>query len=272
MTDILCIHKRYWKLLGNCDPLIAKEMIKTALRKANTKTDQFITMLNSLAGFQWVGEELFTRIPEHYSIIYSSRSCFMWIITLTGRKVELREKVPETRRSGHAWQTIFNVAFTKSWFGVIMVKRVHFCENDEVLCNQLGPKAKRYHYKRPSANDNTKVGRRLKTTADPDQVTCEHCKEKLSSRSKTFVCSTCGQMTETFIITETVTMHSSVTARFRGRRTLLRTEQRKLISITCPICNATVPATENWNKISCIMKVDGLKGESLTLEAEAPKV
>lgn len=114
MTDILCINKRYWKLLGNYDPIVAKEMIKSALRKANATTDQFIKALNKIAGFVWVGDELFTKIPDHYDMIYSSKTSYMWIVTLAGRKVELREKIPETVRSGHAWQTIFNVAFTKA--------------------------------------------------------------------------------------------------------------------------------------------------------------
>jgi hypothetical protein len=114
MTDILCINKRYWKLVGECDPTIAKSLIKDALRKANATIGQFIEALNSIAGFKWVGEELFTRLPDHYNIIYSSNSCYMWLITLTGRKVELREKIPETKRRGRAWQTIFNVAFTKT--------------------------------------------------------------------------------------------------------------------------------------------------------------
>jgi hypothetical protein len=114
MTDILYINKRYWKLLGNDDPIITKEIIKAALRKANTTTDQFIRALNNVAGYQWVGEELFTRIPDHYDMIYSSRTNFMWVVTLTTRKVELREKIPETIRNGHAWQTIFNVAISKT--------------------------------------------------------------------------------------------------------------------------------------------------------------
>jgi len=114
MTDVLCIHKRYWQLAGNIDPIIAKEILKTALRKSNTSTDQFLVTLNDVAGFKWVDHELYTKKPEDYDLIYSSISSYMWIVTLTGRKVELREKIPESKRCGHAWQTVFNMAFSKS--------------------------------------------------------------------------------------------------------------------------------------------------------------
>ena len=143
-----------------------------------------------------------------------------------------------------------------------MAKRIHFCENDVVLCNQLGPKAQRYKYKTPAASYAEKHCRKLKTTEDPAQVTCIHCKEKLSEKSRTFLCPVCAKPTDTFLLTETVTIHSSVTAKQRGRRTQTRTEQRTLINITCPICKAVIPVNESWNKISCDMKVEGLLTET----------
>lgn len=116
MVDILKLKTRYFELNGDCDPIVVKSWIKQALRRDNTTAERFMGVLNSVAGFQYVGKELFTRIKEDYNLIYDTTTSYMWTITLTGRRVELREKVVEAHRhrAGRAWNTLFLVAFSKS--------------------------------------------------------------------------------------------------------------------------------------------------------------
>ena len=115
ILDILKIKNRYWKLAGNYDPALAKSWIKFGLRETNATADRFIIALNNRAGFKWVGEEIFTNNKDHYKIIYSPKTLYMWVITLSSRNIELRMKnTNPTRQIGSCWNRKFSISITRS--------------------------------------------------------------------------------------------------------------------------------------------------------------
>jgi hypothetical protein len=113
--DILRIKNRYWRLTGNCEPHTAKARIREGLRKANATTERFIKALNEISGYKWVGDELFTNNRDHYKIIYSANTTYLWIITLSTRRVDLKSKITDSQsRKGHAWRNVSSVIISKT--------------------------------------------------------------------------------------------------------------------------------------------------------------
>lgn len=114
MPDILKIKNRYWKLADNCDPIEAKARIKNGLRKTNVTAEKFITAVNEQVGYEWICEELFAKIPENYLAIYDISTLFMWVVTLSTKKIELKQKLPVHKRNGSPWSTLFSFAISKT--------------------------------------------------------------------------------------------------------------------------------------------------------------
>jgi hypothetical protein len=113
--DVLRIKNRYWRLTGNVDPHTAKARIREGLRKANATTERFITELNEISGYKWVGDELFTNNRDHYKMIYSPNTTYLWIITLSTRRVDLKSKIVDTKsRKNSAWRNVSSVIISKA--------------------------------------------------------------------------------------------------------------------------------------------------------------
>ncbi len=114
MSDILKIKNRYWKLAGNCDQTEIKARIRNGLRKTNVTAERFIAAVNEQVGYEWICEELFAQIPENYLTIYDINTLFMWVVTLSTKKIELKQKLPTNKRRGNAWSTLFSFAISKA--------------------------------------------------------------------------------------------------------------------------------------------------------------
>jgi hypothetical protein len=129
-----------------------------------------------------------------------------------------------------------------------MGRKIHFLNvaTNRIICGEPTPK-----------QDKTRSGknyhRQPKYTQKPTEVTCERCKEHLIHDSQYFLCPMCSCFTKTFIIKEVM---SEIYANMKDP-TLDISAQRNLISITCPVCDNTMPVTENWRNVSDRMKIGG---------------
>jgi hypothetical protein len=110
VSDVLKIKNRYWKLSGTCDQTEAKIRIKNGLRKTNVTAERFITAVNEQVGYQWICDELIATNPE----IHDTTTPFMWVVTLSTKKIELKQKLTKHKKCGNPWNTLFSFAISKA--------------------------------------------------------------------------------------------------------------------------------------------------------------